>query len=220
MSLSENDNAVYLVLDASHPDVSVGLIRNGEWLALKSDKAPALNALFSLTQSCLEEAAITLEQVGAFIYCKGPGSMLGLRVAAMAIRTWMHLVPNAEILSYSSLDLARRARLLEKPESSFEIIADWKKTAWHWMDSSSGTIGSKGTDELQDNTDTPLLYISQRKGWKSPPEHATPITYSIEKLPKIVAKQPDFLTETEIPEAFQHSEPEFQKWTPKRHGAE
>ena len=208
-----------LVLDASHPNVSIGLLQNGRWAALETDKAPALNALFALTEQCLKSADTSLEQVSTYIYCRGPGSMLGLRLAAMAIQTWRHLYPNSHLLSYTSLDLARLELILKAPEQAFQLIADWKKTAWHWMESSSDNVGFVEVSELSVESNEPLYYLSQRKGWQSPPERAIPLEYSIQSMPELIHEQADFLKPVDKPEAFQHSEPVFQKWTPKRHGA-
>ena len=94
LQMSNNlDTQTLLVLDASHPDVFVGLMQAGRWIAIEHDKAPALDSIFSLSERCLNAAELGISEVSGFIHCAGPGSMLGIRLSAMAIKTWRALAP-------------------------------------------------------------------------------------------------------------------------------
>ena len=96
-----------LVIDASGPSVCVGLLADDRnWLAHTEAPGAALECLFPAVEATLNTAQLRFEQLRSFIYCEGPGSVLGLRLCAMAIETWSRLYPTAaQLYSYNSLQL-------------------------------------------------------------------------------------------------------------------
>jgi|GEM_PF-178270 len=81
-----------LVLDAASARVQVGWLSTHE-AAWSSSHDEAGKALFSGLDSLLKNAPAnrSIAAAGAFVFCEGPGSILGIRTAATAIRTWRTL---------------------------------------------------------------------------------------------------------------------------------
>src|SRR3954466_7183961 len=80
-----------LVLDAASPWMQVGLLQANTPARWQVAEAEAGSALFKGVDAVLKSAGGQLADVDAFVFCEGPGSMLGVRTAAMAIRTWQVL---------------------------------------------------------------------------------------------------------------------------------
>src|SRR4051812_17470625 len=80
-----------LVLDAASTRIQVGLLQANAPARWQAIDAEAGSALFNGTDAVLKAAGQQLSNVDAFAFCEGPGSMLGVRTVAMAIRTWQVL---------------------------------------------------------------------------------------------------------------------------------
>lgn len=79
---------IILRLDAGHPTLVVELLRGGKSLICRQALAAADEALAELVLGVLREAEVPREAVAGFLYQAGPGSLLGLRVAAMMVEGW------------------------------------------------------------------------------------------------------------------------------------
>ena len=111
-----------LLLDASSARVQAGWLEGGGRARWASASAEAGEGVFR----CLEELAIDPAKAGAFVHCEGPGSVLGVRVAAMALRVWRVATP-IPMFAYRSLELVARAA--GRPGAS--VIADARRGSWH-----------------------------------------------------------------------------------------
>src|SRR3954469_18613927 len=83
------DHAPLLLIDAASTRIQVGLLDSAsgaKWAALDAEAGIAIF-------QAVEQLAVDLSAVRAFVFCEGPGSILGVRTAAMAIRTWQMLSP-------------------------------------------------------------------------------------------------------------------------------
>ncbi|MCH2156211.1 MAG: hypothetical protein MK080_09430 [Opitutales bacterium] len=200
-----------LVVDASQPEVFVGLMEGTLWRSMVSSTEPALNTIFTLSDQLLSEAALSVEKLDACIHCRGPGSTLGIRLGAMALRTWISQYPDMKVYSYTSLELMRAA-LRETHALPFSVITDWKKGQWHRLDHDGDAIRTATTDVLQDTEK--IFYLPQRKNWQPLPTPHEKIEYQPESLTKHLSS---VLEKSADPTVFQHSEPSFPKWIPKRH---
>ena len=118
-----------LVLDASAGTVFVGIVGPDEqWIARQQSTANALEGLFASVEYCLQTAGMGIDSIRGFIYCEGPGSVLGLRLCAMAIETWRRIAPRASSLHRYTLQLcARLIRRDAPPASPALLLSDWKK---------------------------------------------------------------------------------------------
>lgn len=210
----------YLFLDASSVMVQAGLWRDGRWLAYRNGKGQALESIFTLIDSCLEEARIKLEAVGGFIHGEGPGSVLGIRLAAMAIRGWLALPAwqRATVHSCRSLPLAAvLIREKYQPDSPFHVVAEARQTRWNLLRSDSDTIEEAEPATLEALL-PPLYHLRQRKAWNTPPAHAVPVDNSLMEHPELL-NTPGLLSAVEQPGLYLVSEQTFRTWTPERHRA-
>ena len=133
-----------LVIDCSEGEVFCGLLGpSGQWLSSKQSGPGALEALFPAVASVFHDAGKSLQSVDRFLYCQGPGSVLGLRLGAMAIETWCRLAQKqVERMSYNSLQLTAALLLLDNKElDNALLLVDWKKNTWHSLRINNRTIG-------------------------------------------------------------------------------
>lgn len=212
-----------LVIDGSGSSVFTGILReNSEWLGISEQVGAPLEELFHSVESTLEAAQLKLSDIRSFVYCEGPGSVLGLRLCAMAIETWSRLYPeSANFFSYNSLRLTASALKFSEPElDQALIVSDWKKGAWNAIRIGSETSGSTEViDDSQLNEwNGPLYHLPQRKGWQAPPENAVTLQYDPSALSQVY-NEAGLLRRTEGIELYSSGINTFQKWTPTRHRA-
>lgn len=222
-SFKEQPEEDSLVIDCSEGEVFCGLLDSGgQWLACKQSGPGALEALFPNVAEVLREADRAPESIRRYIYCEGPGSMLGLRLGAMAIETWSLLSSTPVTrLSYGSLHLTAALLLQDNPSlKNATILSDWKKDAWHSL-----TIQDRIFENVTvlpaesiESIDGPLYHLPRRKGWQAPPIGAITLPYEPSRL-DILLDQPDLLRRTETVELFQQGGNTFAKWNPQRHRA-
>ncbi|MDI1335044.1 MAG: peptidase M22 [Lacunisphaera sp.] len=206
-----------LVLDAASTCVQVGLLRPGAPAAWRQTNEEAGTGIFSGTESVLKEAGRKLEDVGAFVFCEGPGSMLGTRTIAMALRTWQVLTPRPAF-AYQSLALAGRLAWTLAPRG-FTVIADARRATWHVQ--SVGADGALASLQRVAAGEVPageLLTPENFRAWAPPPRPAAPCSYDLAKILPALGDG-NFFRSVEAPDAFQHEAPEYKKWSAQVHSA-
>ena len=108
-SIQENqpEEAFPLVVDASTNHVQVGIPEAKNWQCLARVEEQALEGLFLATEKILQDSKKEISQVRSVYYCEGPGSTLGLRLAAAFVRTLKWSQPRADfkVFTYNALDL-------------------------------------------------------------------------------------------------------------------
>ncbi|MCX6936425.1 MAG: peptidase M22 [Verrucomicrobia bacterium] len=173
-------------------------------------------ALPKVTAQALAAVALTVRALDAVAFCAGPGSVLGIRLAAASLRAWRAINPSLALFSYQSLPLLAAAH------PAHAIVADARRDSWHLVrPGAPGQIQRLATAEL-----IPLARISPLgtpatfRRWSSLPPDLTllPLTYSAAAL---VCTAPDtlFFTPTPEPEAFLADTPSYVTWTPQIHQA-
>ena len=119
-SIQENqpEEAFPLVVDASTNHVQVGIPEAKNWQCLARVEEQALEGLFLATEKILQDSKKKISQVSSVYYCEGPGSTLGLRLAAAFVRTLKWSQPRADfkVFTYNALDLGS---LLVSSKNSF-----------------------------------------------------------------------------------------------------
>lgn len=193
-----------LLLDAASPRVQVGWLEADGQAAWRSSDEEAGVGLFT----CLEQFARNPADAGAFIFCDGPGSVLGIRTAAMAIRTWNVLTKRP---AYAYCSLALIAHALRREDVS--VIADARREAWHQFSLKSG-LRRVPADMLAGEMVTPDNF----RAWAPLPQNVKLVPYVLaDLLPRIA--DADLFSYAEDPDAFMHEEPSYMKWTPQVHQA-
>jgi len=210
------DHGRLLVLDAASTCTQVGIL---------SATAPALwhqapeeagTAIFMGTESLLERSGCTLSDIHAFVFCAGPGSMLGTRTIAMALRTWQVIAPHP-IYTYQSLAIAARYAWAQMPGRSFGVIADARRDTWHYQPISA--TGNLTPLQRLPASALPLgewLTPENFRAWALPPHPAATCSYDLAKIFPALGDG-DYFTATAAPDAFQHEAPVYKKWSAQIH---
>lgn len=209
-----------LLLDASSSRVQAGLLRRGAPAIWHKATGDAGQALFPLVEACLREGELTLRDVGAQVFCAGPGSMLGVRIVAMVLRTWQALTPRP---AYQFLSLTLLAHELARTNATRPgaVIADARRDTWHTVavgaDGSVGPLQRLAAAEL---TALPhaLYQPAAFRAWSNAPRTTLDLPYDLAAL-FAHHGDTDLFSPAPAPDAFQHEAPEYKKWSAQVHSA-
>ncbi len=193
-----------LVIDAASALVQVGYLNSDGTGTWATDTAESGVAIFR----GLERLGVDPLAVSAFAFCDGPGSVLGIRTAAMALRTWQVLRPRP-VYAYSSLAVVAHA--LGRPEVG--VIADARRDTWHHYQIGRG-LRRIPTGELAGE----LVQPEHFRHWSALPAGlpVPAVSYDLATLlPKVW--DADLLRPSPAPDAFLHEEPQYVKWSPQVH---
>ncbi len=200
------ENSPVLLIDAASTRIQVGLLEAAgpsRW-SCASDEAGV--AVFA----CLDELEADIGQVRAFAFCEGPGSILGIRTSAMAVRTW-NVLRARPTFAYFSLALVARA--LGRPE--VDVIADARRGLWHrWGESEK--LECVPLAQLAGAHVTPQEF----RHWAPLPAATTTVPYDLATLlERPGVAEAELFRETAEPDAFLHRAPSYAEWTPQIHRA-
>lgn len=197
-------HAPLLLLDAASGVVQAGVLGapGGDRWASSTEEA-GIGIFKSLEALQFDQAAVR-----AFIFCDGPGSILGIRSTAMALRTW-NVLQSRPVYRYCSLELVAHA--LHQPGT--QVIADARRETWHRF-TAGGRLERIATADLAG----PLVMPEGFRHWSALPTGVTPTPYSLAALLSAVGDAAIF-TATDSPDAFLHEEPSYKTWTPQIHRA-
>ncbi len=212
---------VWLLLDASGPVTVAGLVSGGRWLARNFHEGEFLEWFQGAVAGLLREDDLRLEDLDGVIYGAGPGSTLGLRLAAMFIRS-LGALPSLEHWSchqYQDLELALAGSLADTGSVLREAAAPWRRdrlhhcrlTGTHPLTFGNGHIAPAEAARRQ----LPGFILGRRPAnmppgieWQSPP---------LDRIPEILSRYPELLTPAAAPAPYQAESPDFVRWTAGRH---
>jgi tRNA threonylcarbamoyladenosine biosynthesis protein TsaB len=207
-----------LVLDAASTRVAVGLLRADESAIWAQSSDDASQGVFRGTETVLKQAGLTLDAIDAFVFCTGPGSMLGTRTVAMTLRTWLVLKPRP-VYAYQSLAALARAEWSRQPRA-FTVIADARRETWHVQgmaaDGMLAPLQRLGAPELP--TGERLTPVEFRV-WAARPDGVANCSYDLAAIFANLGEADLFSTDP-APDAFQHEAPDYKKWSAQTHSAE
>lgn len=208
---------VVLVIDSASTTTQVGLLRRAEEANWEKSSQEAGVAIFTATEAALNRSKVKLSDVAAFIFCDGPGSVLGIRTAAVALRTWRIITPRP-VFAYGSLDLVAKFQLRQGAAAPFSIIADARRDTWHSVSvNTAGDLSSLARLKANELV-TPLLMPDGFRHWAPLPGPVHAVSYDVPAMFAAMSGVPLF-RETSEPDAFLHEEPVYQTWTPQVHRA-
>lgn len=207
------------MLDASSARTQVGWLAAGDTATWHVATEEAGRALFLGAEALLSARKLRLWDVGAFVFCEGPGSMLGTRTVAMALRTWQ-VLESRPIYVYQSLAVAGVAEYRRRARA-FAVIADARRDSWHVQ--SIAADGRPAALARVATTDVPageLLTPEFFPQWSAAPGRPiTPCSYELAGIfPNL--GDADVFQPCATPDAFQHEAPEYKKWSVQVHSAE
>jgi tRNA threonylcarbamoyladenosine biosynthesis protein TsaB len=207
-----------LVLDAASTNVQVGLLRSDAPALWQNNPGEAGAGIFTGTAAVLQEARLKIDAVDAFVFCEGPGSMLGIRTVTMALRTWQVLVPRPAY-AYQSLTVAAHFEWSRKDSRDFAVIADARRDAWHCQPVDAG--GRMPPLQRRPAAGLPageLVTPENFRAWAQPPRPAGLCSYDLARIFPAMATV-DCFRPVEAPDAFQHEAPAYRKWSAQIHRA-
>jgi len=207
-SLSQilGERSPVLLIDAASAVVQVGVLapaREPRWAARAGEAGVAVF-------ECLDLLGAEIGAMRAFAFCEGPGSILGIRTAAMAIRAWRAIEPRP---AYAYCALALVARALGRPGAA--VVADARRGLWHRI-RAGGALERVAAAELSGDLVTPEGF----RHWEALPPGTATVPYDVAALladPAVAGAE--LFRETESPDAFLHAEPIYAKWVPQIHRA-
>lgn len=216
-----NDSGkIFLLLDAAGPLVQTGLWRNGQWIRWIGSGEEAGKSLFQGVERIFAEEGTSIDRIDGFFFCTGPGSMLGLRIAAMAIRGWQSLRPQPlPIYGYSSHRLLAHMLLANGKTPPFHVISDARRDSWHVTTVLEPGVGSAlrrlPSDELAELTG-PFYRMEERVRAEPPVKVAAILPYHLEKEAARFL-EPGLLHPMTDADPSVLEAPEYKKWSAERH---
>jgi tRNA threonylcarbamoyladenosine biosynthesis protein TsaB len=207
----------FLLVDSASTLVQVGLFRAGEAPVWEQSTEESSTSLFRLVQALASRCSMPLGQLDAFVFCEGPGSVLGIRTAAVALRTWKVLRPRP-VFGYQSLALVAAAQLQQGLPPPFSVIADARRQSWHLLPVAEAGATPPLLRVAPEALKGPLLTPAEFRHWSPLPEGTSPVPYAVGSL---LERVPDaaLFAERADPDAFLHEEPSYLTWTPTIHRA-
>ena len=211
-----------LLVDASSYRVQVGLVGDRSWEAFYCSETESLEAIFSGVAHCLKSAAVHLDRLHAFALCSGPGSVLGIRLAAMAVETWRRIQPfeGPTLYDYRSLEAAAALLIHSGATPPFHVLAAFRQGMWHCLTvpdiARTGSIRSLPEGELRDLAGK-HYQVLQRRDDPAPPVSAETFAYDLACLPRVVDTNGGIFRPVEAPEFFAGGRLPYRKWPRGRH---
>ncbi|MFT3870022.1 MAG: tRNA (adenosine(37)-N6)-threonylcarbamoyltransferase complex dimerization subunit type 1 TsaB [Nibricoccus sp.] len=206
-----------LLIDSSSTVVQAAVWQQNREPVWSAKTGEAGEQIFAVVNDVLTRSGVSLDSVDAFVFCDGPGSVLGIRTAAVALRTWS-MLRKRPAYAFCGLTVVAQQLALIQNKREFAIVADARRDSWHHVDvDSAGNISPLKripTAALSGVLFTPEGF----RAWSTPPTQLQTVPYSLEALlPPLV--DIDLFAPAAEPDAFLHEEPVYQTWTPQVHRA-
>ena len=115
--------AVILHIETSTRVCSVGLSREGEWLAVREDRSQNYSHSALLTvfmEEVMKEAAVKADEVDAVAVSRGPGSYTGLRIGVSAAKGFCYAldIPLIAVDTLKALTVSTMAFVNSNPDDA------------------------------------------------------------------------------------------------------
>ena len=209
-----------LVMDGSCPHFFTGVLNeSSNWSAQMQASGAPLEHLHASVEQVLSRSQLQLAQIKSFIYCSGPGSILGLRLCAMAIKTWQSVAQHpVGLFNYDPLQLAAcQALQAKKIAANAWLICAWKKDYWHQVSITDGAV--KATQVIQqaelNDYSGPIYYMQQRKKWEQP-ANSIRMEFQPDQLHAVLS-DPTWLQATQTVTLSELGQSKFEKWSTQLH---
>lgn len=215
----------WLLLDAAAPTLCAGIGggRNatGKEATWRETAEEAGVGLFRTTDELLRATGLTMADISMIVFCEGPGSLLGIRLAAMAVRTWQALPRprRLKILGYQSLALVAAGLQAGGTGTPFHVISDARRETWNLL-----TVGREGVAQPIRRCTTAELLMACEGGpifvpenfphWQPLPADVRVAPYRPQELPELAERFPSLWHETDAPDAFMTALPTYRTWSP------
>jgi len=205
-----------LVLDGSaRAGVRVGVLSGGRWAGQGVSPDGALEGLFGCVESALAESKLSLKDIRSFALCVGPGSVLGIRIAALAVRSWSALEPRP-IFVWESLAALARSALAAGEKGPFLVAVESRLRRWHALEvSADGALGVPFEAEAAELNASAWRVLASADAAPGVLASHVPVPHPWVALPVFFA-QAGFLREESHPDALNVAN-DFATWSGERH---
>lgn len=210
-------HSTILLIDSSSTGVQVA-VWHRHWEPAWSTKiGEAGEQVFAAVDDVLARSGKKLDAIDAFVFCDGPGSVLGIRTAAVALRTW-RVLRTRPVYAFCSLTVVAQSLALTQNKREFAVIADARRDSWHHVDVDANGNFSP-LKRIPSAALAGTLYTPEGfRHWTQPPASLQIVPYSLAALlPPLI--DIELFSPTAEPDAFLHEEPVYQTWTPQVHRA-
>ncbi len=209
-----------LFLDAASPAITVGLrVGSGEEPTWQHTRDEAGVALFRAVDRLTRTRGVAVADIRSVVFCEGPGSLLGVRLVAMALRTWAALprtVP-LEVFGYRSLELVAAGLLARGRSGAFHVVVDGRRQTWNSLSIDAhggfGAIRRRPAAEPFP-ADEPVFHPQGFPLWQALPAGVLGVDYNPTELPALAARF-SLLRPVATPDAFMTEMPTYTEWTPE-----
>lgn len=213
----------WLLVDAAGPAMITGIVRNGDWLHQESHRDGFLESLQPGVQAQLDATRLALPELAGVLYAAGPGSTLGLRLAAMFVRALMQLPALAhwKCLCYNNLELACADQIDPAAPAECRLFAPWRRDRVHEVRFTPGppprfSLATADPGEVDPPVPS-IVELGHRAA--NLPEEFTPVPYPADRIPAVLGRWPQLLEPAGQPVLYSAQAPSFAKWSSRRHTA-
>jgi tRNA A37 threonylcarbamoyladenosine modification protein TsaB len=215
-------NGTWLLIDAAGPALVTGFVHEGAWQASRTNTGGFLESLKPDLEALLRETGLKLSELTGCLYAAGPGSTLGLRLAAMFVKGLMQLpaLGHWQCLSYNNLSLACAGQLDPDQPQACSLLAPWRRDRLHLVefDPREGRFLLSATDpESVSGSGPPCVLLGNRA--PRLPQTVTAVPYPADRIPEILSAFPGLLVQVAEPALYTAEETEFARWSAERHVA-
>lgn len=211
-------HASLLVIDTCAPRAEASLWLDGASAPaaraeLEAEASSSLPAIVARVLAAPAAGVRRIQDLDAVAFCDGPGSVLGVRLAAAALRAWRAVRPGLSLHSFHSLPLLAAAH------PGLAVVADARRDSWHAvLPDAPHTLRRVASAELA--ALGPLGTPEGFRRWSALPPGVEPraLPWSAAALLAAAPDEP-FFNEAPEPEAFLHEAPSYVAWTPRVHQA-
>ena len=211
-------HSTLLVVDSCAPRVEAALWLTGASTpiaaaAIEGEASSAIPVAVSQVLAHPAAAGRKIADLDAIAFCDGPGSVLGVRLAAASLRAWRAVKPGLALYSFHSLPL------LAVANPGIAIISDARRDTWHaTLPATPHELVRVPSADL--NSLGALGTPHNFRRWSALPAAVEPraLTWSAALLLGAAPDEP-FFREAPEPDAFMHEQPSYVAWTPQVHQA-
>ncbi|MCC5840688.1 MAG: hypothetical protein JJT96_11235 [Opitutales bacterium] len=209
-----------LLLDAAFLPIQAGYLEDGRLVSVHPAEGEALHAIFDAAEMVLENRGLGFRDLDGFLYCTGPGSILALRLAAMAIEGWRGSAPASDvsIFQYYSLHAAAAMHEARGGGSSFDLFLPVRRDCLCHLPVRSGKYGELALADpaAVPPSGFPQFALAGSSDRLAPPASLPLVDYNLLSLPR------DWFTgaalhRVENPTPFVPSPAIYSAWSGQRH---
>ena len=205
-----------LVLDGSaRAGVRVGVLSGGRWVGQGISPDGALEGLFGCVEAALADARLKFGDIRSFALCVGPGSVLGIRIASLAVRSWSALEPRPTFV-WESLAAIARSALAAGEKGPFLVAAESRLKRWHALEvSADGALGVPFEAEAAQLNAAGRRVLASSDAASGVLTSHVAVPHPWSALPVFFA-EPGFLRPEPLPDALNVAN-DFATWSGERH---